>query len=119
MGFGFVHKEYDRLLVALVMSSNFGSDTTFGGKLHSGLSFREITTPDSLHITLSERPDPKTHDTCSIHLDSVSIVAGRDPNSRTVNYNYGKGLQHLATDYLHTPFIVPNSEEGLVFGIRF
>jgi hypothetical protein len=119
MGFGFICKDYDSLMSALVMSSNFGSDTTLGGKLHSGVSFREINTQDSLHISLSRRPDPKSGATCSIHLDSVSPVAGRDTNSRTVNYNYGKVLQHVATDALHTPFIVPNSEQGIVFGIRF
>jgi hypothetical protein len=119
MGFGFICKDFDGLMNTLVMSINFGSDTPLGGRLHSGISFREINTQDSLPISLSKRPDPESGSNCSIHLDSVSPVAGRDPNSGKINYNYGKVLQHVFTDALHTPFIVPNSETGLVFGIRF
>jgi hypothetical protein len=42
MGFGFNCKDYDSLMSDLVMSSKFGSDTALGGKLHSGVSFREM-----------------------------------------------------------------------------
>lgn len=120
MGFEFLCKDHKGLMSTLVMSSNFGSDTRIGGMLHTGVSFREIDSQDSLHITLSTRPGSKAAATCSIHLDSVSPVAGRDPNTRMVDYNYGKVLQHYVTDAKGGKrFVVPSSDGGLVFGIRF
>jgi hypothetical protein len=52
-------------------------------------------------------------------VDSVSVVAGRDPRTRRVIYDSGKVLQHLATDLKHTPLILPSSERGITFGFRF
>ncbi len=82
--------------------------------------------PDSLHIILSTRPDPSmskpsasVRATCSVHLDTVSVVAGRDPKSRQVIYDPGKVLQHLATDLKRTSLIVPSRERGIAFGFRF
>jgi hypothetical protein len=128
-GFGFTCKDnanYRALMDALVQSSSFGSDSMLGSSQHLGASFREINQPDSLHIVLSTRPDPsmsKPSDpvraTCSIHLDSVSPVAGRDSKTGQVVYDPGKVLQHLATDLKHTPLIVPSGEGGIVFGFRF
>jgi hypothetical protein len=120
-GFGFTCKDqqrYEELMAALVNSMHFGTDTGIGASQHKGASFREISTSDSAHIVLSRRPDAKSGATCSIHVDSVSPVAGRD-EYRKVIYDCGKALQHVFTDLLHTPLIVPGSEQGLVFGIRF
>jgi hypothetical protein len=128
-GFGFTCKDkasYSALMFALVQNLNFGSDSMLGGSKHLGASFREVNSANSLHIILSSRPDPsmsKPSDpvraTCSIHLDSVSPVAGRDPKTGLIIYDTGKVLQHLATDLKRTPLIVPSSEQGLVFGFRF
>ena len=86
---------------ALVQNLNFGSDSMIGGSQHHGASFREVSQPDSLHIVLSTRPDPTSklpiRPTCSVHLDSVSPVAGRDPTTRKIIYDHGKVLQHIAT----------------------
>jgi len=128
-GFGFTCKDrasYIALMDALVQNPRFGSDSMIGGSQHHGASFREINQFDSLHIILSTRPDPgmsKPSDpvraTCSVHLDSVSPVAGRDSQTRQVIYDHGKVLQHLATDLKHTPLIVPSGQGGIVFGFRF
>jgi hypothetical protein len=128
-GFGFTCKDratYMALMQGLIDNPNFGSDSMIGGSQHKGASFREVSQPDSLHIILSSRPDPsmsKPSDpvraTCSVHLDSVSVVAGRDPKTRQVIYDPGKVLQHLATDLKHTPLIMPGGERGIVFGFRF
>lgn len=123
-GFPFTCKDkatYAALMNALILSPNFGSDSMIGGSQHKGVSFREVSQPDSLHIILSSRPDPNDSikATCSIHLDSVSVVAGKDPKTRQVNYDLGKVLQHLATDLKHTPLIMPSSDKGIVFGFRF
>jgi hypothetical protein len=128
-GFGFTCRDraaYLALMQALVQSPNFGSDSMIGGSQHYGASFREVSQPDSLHIILSSRPDPtlsKPSDpvraTCSIHLDSVSPVAGRDPATKQIIYDTGKVLQHLATDLKRTPLIMPSREGGIVFGFRF
>jgi hypothetical protein len=128
-GFGFTCRDreaYNALMTALVLSSKFGSDSMLGSSQHHGASFREVNTSDSLHIVISTRPDPSSamppgavRPTCSIHLDSVSVVTGIDPKTGQVIYDPGKVLQHLATDLAHTPLIVPSSERGFVLGFRF
>jgi hypothetical protein len=120
-GFGFTCKDdaqWHALLKALTTSSNFGVDTGLGASQHPGVSFREISKPDSAHITMTSRPDSKTGATCSIHVDSVSPVLGRDPGGKAI-YDCGTALQHVFTDLLHTPLIVPSSDNGLVLGFRF
>jgi len=110
---------YMKLMDAIVQNQNFGSDNMLAGSQHRGASFRECGKPDSLHVILSKTPDPQSKNTCSVHLDSVSFAVSVDPKTRMVQYDYGKALQHIATDLLHTPLIVPSSEKGLVFGFRF
>jgi hypothetical protein len=120
-GFGFTckdNKAYADLMGALVQNANFGADSMIGGSQHRGASFREVGQPDSLHVILSTRPDPSGA-TCSIHRDSVSVVTGIDPKTGQVIYDPGKVLQHVATDLLHTPLIMPSSRDGIVFGFRF
>ena len=120
-GFKFTCKNnacYKSLMKAMVLNVNFGCDNMIGSSQHQGSSFREVSNTDSLHIIISTRSD-KEGATCSIHLDSVSVVTGRDSKTRQVIYNPGKVLQHIATDLLHTPLIMPSSEHGIVFGFRF
>lgn len=123
-GFGFTcsdkneQKPYLGLMSALVQNQYFGSDSMLGGSQHSGASFRECGQSDSLHVVLSNRPNASGA-TCSIHLDSVSVATSVDPRSGLVVYDTGKVLQHLATDLLHTPLIMPSSDKGIVFGFRF
>jgi hypothetical protein len=119
MGFGFFCNNCKGLMWALVLNKNFGSDSAIGGSRHKGVSFREINKQSSLHISIYEKLVGTSGDNCSIHLDTCSPVAGVDPKSRIVQYDYGKVLQHIATDLYRTPLIVPSSEAGLVFGIRF
>lgn len=121
-GFGFTcadQQTYKDLMSAMVQNQNFGSDNMMGGSQHKGASFRECGKPDSLHVVLSTRPDPGSGATCSVHLDSVSVAPSVDPKTRMVNYDYGKVLQHVATDLLHTPLIMPSSDKGIVFGFKF
>jgi hypothetical protein len=121
-GFGFTcadQKAYLGLMDALVQNPNFGSDNMVAGSQHIGASFRECGKSDSLHVVLSNRADKVSGATCSVHLDSVSVATSVDRRSGMVNYDYGKVLQHVATDLLHTPLIMPGSEKGIVFGFRF
>jgi hypothetical protein len=129
-GFGFTCKDgttYTALMQALIQNPRFCWDSMIGGSQHHGASFREDNQPNSLHIVLSTRPDPKmskpsdkVRPTCSIHLDSVSPVAGRNKTTGQCIYDTGKLFQHLATDLKHTPLIiVPSGERGIVFGFRF
>jgi len=116
MGFDFTCKNpaaYTALMKAVTLNTNFGIDNMIGGSQHQGASFREVGAPDSLHIVLSARGP------CTIHLDSVSVAKGRNPETGQVDYNLGQVLQHLATDLKHTPLIVPSAERGIVFGFRF
>jgi hypothetical protein len=128
-GFGFTLKDstsFQAFVQVLIQkNSRFGTDSLIGGSQHHGVSFREVNQFDSLHVILSTRPDPDSprsmpvRPTCSIHLDSVSCVEGKDPTTGQVIYDQGKVLQHIATDLLHTPLIVKGSDKGLVLGFRF
>ena len=128
IGFAFTCKDKSAcstLMNTLVQNLQFGSDTMLGSSQHQGASFREVNQFDSLHIVLVSRPEPSKSNAsefvagpCSIHLDSVSPVAGRDSAGRII-YDHGKVLQHIATDLWRTPLIVPSSENGIVFGFRF
>ena len=122
-GFGFTCKNnnYLGLMRKVIENQNFGTDSAIGGSLHPGVSFRESGNPDGLHIILSNHViDRKSGATCEIHLDSVSPVSGRDPNTRKLIYDYGRVLQHLVTDKCHQPnVIVPSGEGGVVFGLKF
>ncbi len=116
MGFDFTCKNpqaYADLMKAMASNINFGADSMIGGSQHQGASFREVGSPASLHIILcSKRP-------CTIHLDSVSVARSRNSETGQVEYDQGKVLQHLATDLLRTPLIVPSAQDGIVFGFRF
>ena len=128
-GFGFTCVErtdgnplvtFHNLTAALIANSHFGVDNMIGGSQHHGMSYRENNQPDSLHVVISKRADPKMAGaTCSIHVDSVSPVAGIDSQGGII-YDMGKILQHAATDLKHTPLIMPHAENGTIsFGFRF
>ena len=126
MGFGFICRDgnqttpYTGLMNALIVNRRFGMDSMIGGSQHQGVSFREDNQPDSLHIVLCKRADPKMENAnCSIHLDRVSVVRGIDPKTGVVTYDMGKILQHLTSDLAHTPMIVVPGGDGIKFGIRF
>jgi hypothetical protein len=106
-------KGLDEFSVEIGLNKNFCSDSSIGGSKHPGLSsFREVTRLDSLHIIVSKKY-------LEMHVDSVSVAAGRDPKSGKCEYDYGAVLDHLTRDLKHWPLIVPSSERGLVIGIRF
>lgn len=118
-GFDFICPDCKGLMQALILSQHFGCDSAIGGSMHKGVSFREVSQPDSLHIVIYEKHPGAKGDNASIHLDSFSPVAGRDDKTKGLVYDYGKVLQHVVTDAKHKPLIVPSSEAGLVFGLRF
>jgi hypothetical protein len=123
MGFGFTCKT-DAISIdlekALLGSKHFGIDTKIGGSQHTGKSFREDNRPDSLHIVLSSRPDPNMQGaTCSVHLDSVSVVLGIDPDTHILRYDTGKLLQHLTCDLGHNSWLIVPGTDGTNVGFRF
>jgi hypothetical protein len=130
-GFGFNPYDlnaYMALMSAITNAPNhpFLPDNMVGGSQHHGASFRENSQPDGLHIILSRYPDPsmcskcRVRPTCSIHLDNVSPVAGRDANTGRIIYDLGKLLPHLVIDLKRTPLaIVPSGQGGIVYGFRF
>ena len=118
-GFDFICKDCGGLSMALIQNEKFGCDSALGGSLHKGVSYREDNQPDSLHLILYPGTPGAAGDNASIHHDKVSPVAGRDPRTKKLNYDYGRVLQHLVTDAKKWPLIVPSSEAGLVFGVRF
>src|SRR3990172_5617284 len=120
-GFKFTCKDRKGLMMALIQNAQFAADTSLGGKMHQGVSWREVSKSNSLHIIVRKGHATKGQsavDTGTIHLDSVSVVAGRNPQTRGCLYDYGAVLQHVATDLKHARFIVPTSAGGLVVCIH-
>jgi hypothetical protein len=123
-GFGFRCKDEascTRLRDALMTNSNFAADTPLGGKLHSGVSWREVTKLASLHVSLHKVVVNKELVAGGdIHLDSVSVVAGRDESGKAI-YDPGPWLQHMVADGPpHAPWlIVPTADGGIRLGLRF
>ena len=105
-------KSHDSFILAILSKTGFCVDTAAGGSQHKGMSLREVSALDSLHVIVSKA-------FLEIHSDSVSVVASRNPKTCRCEYAYGKVLDHLVTDLKHWPLIVPSSEKGLVIGVRF
>lgn len=98
--------------LAILTKKGFCLDTPIGGSQHKGMSLREVSALDSLHVIITKA-------FLEIHSDTVSVAASRHPKTGRCEYAYGKVLDHLVTDLKHWPLIVPSSEKGLVIGIRF
>jgi hypothetical protein len=125
VGFKFVCGNISLLIRKLTLNRHFGVDNkseTFGklaSKLSCGLSFRQKDSSDSIHFNISKSACGKDEANCSVHLDTVSMVAGTDAIGNN-NYIVGNIFKHLAIDqYRLTKVIVPSGEDGFVIGYRF
>ena len=97
IGFKFFCKDADGLARALHFSPRFALATARFDQVVNGIVFREVSRPNSLHFTLYA--DPKAE--CVVHLDSVSIVVGRDPLGHAMYVtDISVLLRHLAVDRL-------------------
>jgi hypothetical protein len=84
--------DHIKFLSALLNSARFCVDTAAGGMLHRGTtSVREISTSDSLHITLGAR------NTFSAHIDAISPAAGRDPGG-LCRYEPTRAAAHIGRE---------------------
>jgi hypothetical protein len=131
IGFGFVCKNPDALYMALDFNAKFGIDNPPNIKLPGnvvgriashftrGISFREISDTDSLHLSVSKKIALSTLDNCEIHLDTVSISSGLEKDG-TIIYNLVNLPQHLVTDLLEIPNLIAHNEgEFFNIGWRF
>ncbi len=105
-------KSHDSFTLAILSKKGFCVDTAIGGSQHKGMSLREVSTLDSLHVIITKA-------FLEIHADTISVAASRNSKTRRCEYAYGKVLDHLVNDLKHWPLIVPSSEKGLVIGVRF
>jgi hypothetical protein len=98
MGFKFTCSQTDTLARALRFSPRFALATAFFDVRPDAVIFREVSQPDSLHFRLPKDPAAE----CSVHLDSVSIVEGRDAAGQVI---YASDLEvlerHLRIDKQH------------------
>ena len=111
-GFRFRCKTINEFAMAIIQNHKFCADSSIGGSQHGGVSWREVNRLDSMHVIISKKY-------CEVHIDSVSVVAGRDAKTRKCNYNYGTVLNHLMIDLKRWPVILPSNKQGLVIGFRF
>ena len=118
IGFDFECSNTRELIAMLSLNLNFGVDDTsqalghLATRLSTGLSFRQVDSTSSIHFEVSLL-------TVNVHLDTVSVVLGRDEHGRII-YDTGEVLQHLVNDHWNNHhLIVPNGKDGLVFGWRF
>jgi hypothetical protein len=97
-GFHFLSKQPNALIQALRQSARFGRATAFFDHVAGATVFREVSQPDSLHLTVYDEADRK----CVIHLDSISIVQKRGDFGNVV---YVEDLavlyRHFAIDKMH------------------
>ena len=97
-GFNFFCLHGPTLVNVLKQNRGFGkANAVFDLKWNCDV-FREVSGPDSLHIIINRNPAKRS----VIHLDSISIVEGRDSAGQII-YAEDLALQmrHLRVDLLH------------------
>lgn len=131
IGFRFVCDMPDSLFLELKSNHNFGIDNPpnqvlpanwvghIAGSQSRGISIREISDSDSLHLNISKKLSGPTMDNCEIHLDTISISHGLADDG-TVIYNMENLPQHLVTDLLEIPNLIAHTDgEFFNVGWRF
>jgi hypothetical protein len=64
-------------------------------RVNHKVQFREVSDNGSLHVIIPTR----LSEPCIVHLDSVSVVAGRDRNGNVILKNSDAIQRHLAVDW--------------------
>jgi len=83
----------------LLSNPHFCVDTDVGGMLHRGsTSVREISTGDSLHLSLG------TGNSVSAHIDAISPVDGREAGGRC-RYEATRASAHIGREVV--PLAIP------------
>jgi hypothetical protein len=100
-GVHFVVRDQRKLLEDLLAGGRFCIDTPEGGLLHPGTtSVREVSTGDSLHLSLG------TVNAVSAHIDAISPVQGREAGGRC-RYDPTRAAAHIGRE------VVPLGIPGL------
>jgi hypothetical protein len=100
-GAHFTVKDHVKFLDALLASAQFCIDSAAGGMLHRGAtSVREISSSDSLHLSLG------TSNQVSAHIDAISPAASRESNFRC-RYDPTAAVAHIGRE------VVPLGIPGL------
>lgn len=95
-GFQFIPRDSDLLIELLRASPRFAVATGFDMRPHA-VVFREVSQPDALHLRI-DRYGGKSE----MHLDKVSIVAGRDSAGQVIYVDdVAIGFEHVSTDLIH------------------
>src|SRR5215218_1777268 len=98
-GAHFTIEDHLGLLSSLLSSARFCVDTAAGGMLHPGAtSVREVSTGDSLHLSLG------SGNTVSAHIDAISPVAGRQSGG-LCRYDPTGAAAHIGREVV--PLAVP------------
>lgn len=98
-GAHFIVKDHRSFFTDLLSNARFCADTAAGGMLHRGsTSLREISTGDSLHLSLG------TGNSVSAHIDAISPVAGREAGGRC-RYEPTRATAHIGREVV--PLAIP------------
>lgn len=98
-GTHFTVKDHRSFFSSLLTTARFCVDTAVGGMLHRGAtSVREISTGDSLHLSLS------TDNLVSAHIDAISPVAGRETGG-LCRYEPARAAAHIGREVV--PLAIP------------
>ena len=106
-GFKFTFKPYAyvQFYRDLMSSPLFATDTKLGQKFQTGLSFREVSDRDSLHIIIQyDVPNASFKQKvfyANIHLDTIGVCKSKDAKSGTCDYDYYKLSAHVMKDLWH------------------
>ena len=131
-GFNFIPNDWMAFAWALHRSGRFcvpGADITGAmdaGRFQKGHpSWREDEKDSSLHVIYHIGKPWSTYEKViryyQIHIDSVSVVAGKDEAGKCL-YDWSSLGTHALVDLLHLPFVLPEESKkskSLQFGFHF
>jgi hypothetical protein len=91
-GAHFIVQDHRSFFSSLLRAGRFCVDTWLGGMLHRGAtSLREVSTSDSLHVSIGARNN------VSAHIDAVSPVDERGPGGKCL-YHPSRAVAHIGRE---------------------
>jgi len=97
-GFKFRCRDFNGFVRALYYNQNFARATALFDQIPDGIAYREVQKTDSLHVILRRAHNAE----CNIHIDSISIVEGRDSQGQAIYVEVMAVLfHHLLKDKAH------------------
>ena len=94
IGFKFTCNNRRGLIKALALNPGFAESPEWIERMFRDVEYREVSDNGSLHVVFPNN----SREPCVVHLDSVSVVAGRDENGKVIFKNADTIQRHIALD---------------------